>query len=645
MRISRIFRKYSRVLLLVFMSLLLVVFLIGDVISRAKYSHAAQDFEIGEAFGKPVYLSQTHRAEADFELAGQLGLGTPPISDDPQKRNLAMYLLLEEARHAGVRVGRDQIIESFRNTPGASEVLSRIRQRTGYSLNAIYDSLARVRAVVVLANYQLRAAGGASLPELEHAYRERNQEARVLVSVIDCKPLLSHVPEPTEEELQIHFEEAKDRAAEPTEEDLKFGYRIPDRVQVEYLSVDPAQIQDSVHVSRKECENYYRENQHKYVRTLEDTSPFAIDEDRPQQVPMDYEEVEDRVREDCRKAKAIREAQALVNDIQQEALRPWVNAPLGQDGVRQPPDDALVPFTELQRKFSSEYPVIYKKTELVTEAELRREPGLGRAMVFVDRRPVRAPTLAFRIQGLTTFDADDPTPVLRLNEPSPVLLETRRTDRAADPEPYQAYVFRVIRVEPSGPPASLDDVRERVVSDVKRSKAFEWAAEKAHALAEHARQVGLKQAVAEAEDLKALLSDAEESSTTQPATAPTTDRYLRMLEPFEPEQFFRKPRRPIDGVGLAPNLHERVFALADEGGSDAAEPHRVVAVPLARAFRWVVAELLEVKPIYRGDFEMKREELEQETIRTQLQMFYEKWFSSENILSRTGYIPANEPEP
>jgi hypothetical protein len=649
MRISRIFRKYSRVLLLVFMSLLLVVFLIGDVIGRARYSGTAEDYEVGQAFGEPVHQSQIRRAELDFDVAGRI-IRAPRInSTDPQERGLAKYLLMEEARRAGIHVGRNEIIAGLRDAPGASAVLSGIRRETGRSLNSIYDAAARVQATMVLVSYQLGAAAGVSLPELERAYRDANQEARVLISVIDSKPLAEQVPEPTEEELQAHFEEAKDRKTEHTEEALVFGYRIPDRVQIEYLTVDPAQIEESVYVSRKETENYYQDNQHKYTKPVEDTSSFGFEDAQPRQVPMTYEEAEEQVREDCRRAKAIREAQALVNAIHEEALRPWISTALAEDGTHQaPPQEALVPFTELQATSSSKYPVIYKKTELVTQNEVRLEPGFGRASVVIDRVPVRTATLAFRVEGLAAASKDDPTPILRLNEPSPVVIESRRTDPVADLEPYQAYLFRVVRVEPTGPPASLDNVREELVKDVEQRKAFEFAGEKARALAERARQVGLKQAVAEAEDLKAMLSSTEEASpTADPAAVPRADRYVRMLEPVEPEVFLRRPspRYLVPNVAFAPNLHEKAFALAEESGTDAADTHRVVAVPLARNLRWAVVELLEVKPIYRGDFEMKRQELEQQTIEDSFGTCYERWFTPEYIFARAGYVPAARTEP
>lgn len=670
MRISRIFRKYSRILLLVFMSLLLVVFLLGDVIGRARYNQRARDLEIGQAFGEPVYASQTRSAQDDFALARQLRVATPDLwieARSPQERDLVMFLLLEEARRTGVRIGRDEIIAALRQDPQAASVLSSIRDATGRSLNSIYASVARVSAVMWLAGRQLAAATPVSLPQLEQAYRDQSQEAHVLVSIIDPEALLGHVARPTEEELQTHFDEAKDRETAHSEEELVFGYRLPNRIQLEYLTVDPVEMRELVRVREKEVLRYYRDNQHKYTKTVEDDSPFTLEQQQPQTVPMEYEEAKKQVKEDYRAAKAIEEAQRLVNDIEHEARLPWNIAALGENEERRrPPDDQIVSFTELQKRFSDRGPVIYRKTELVTQRELYDEPGFGQAgQTAADQRRILAPALAFRVEGLANPNSNDRAPTLRLNEPGPVVVETRKT--GADPRavPYQSYLFRVTRVEPAGPPASLDDVRAEALDNVKQIKAFELAGQHARALAEQARQVGLKQAVAKAADLRVLLGETEPPPATQPATEPASQpaesgRYVNMLGPFEPERFMRRPSR-LTYAGTeqleARSLHEKVFALAEAGTEQASEEHRVVLVPVANNRRgvaaetlefqpvWVVAELLDITPIYRGEFEMVREQLEQRVAWARRQTFITAWFKADNIIRRTGFVPAAALQP
>ncbi len=403
MRISRIFRKYSRVLLLVFMSLLLVVFLMGDVIGRASRNSSAGDFEIGEAFGQPIYSSQTQRARRDFDITGLLGMRSPPVlSEDPQERDLGMYLAIEEARRAGVVVGRESISDALSRSPQSALLLDRIRKRYNCSLNSIYDSAARVVAISVLAQYQAGALATASLPEVEQAYRDQNQEARVLISVIDARAFLAGMPEPTEAELLAHFEECKDRDRAHTDDERVCGYRIDDRIQVEYLTVDPDAIREDVRVSAREAERYYEENRQKYMKEVDTVSPFALDDSGgPQKIEMTYDEVKDQVREDCRAAKAIEVAQRLLNLIHDEARLPWVTAPRDEDNVKQaPPADKLVSFEDLREKFSGEYPVIYRKTELATARAFGRVRGLAQASTVIERRPVATRTLAFRVEGL-----------------------------------------------------------------------------------------------------------------------------------------------------------------------------------------------------------------------------------------------------
>jgi hypothetical protein len=146
--------------------------------------------------------------------------------------------------------------------------------------------------------------------------------------------------------------------------------------------------------------------------------------------------------------------------------------------------------------------------------------------------------------------------------------------------------------------------------------------------------------VAEAEELKTLLRGGA-AATTQPTTrSAMAERYVQALEPTEPERFLRQPSL-IRNLGFSRSPHDKVFALVDEAGpAESAEKHRVVVVPLARSLKWAVIELLEVKPIYRGEFELQRNALQQQNARVVSQSFLISWFDPDNIIRRTGYVPA-----
>jgi hypothetical protein len=422
-------------------------------------------------------------------------------------------------------------------------------------------------------------------------------------------------------------------------------------VQVEYLTVDPGQIQAKVSVRGREARRYYEQNKQKYIERVPRPTTQSAQPVRQQydEVQRTFEEVEKQVREDCRAEKAIQEAQRLVNRMRDEARRPWEAAPRGEDGFRTaPPQEALVSFEALRDKHSDTYEVIYGKTELLDIEELQNVPGLGLASFQIGADPrdrLSTAGLAFRVKGLVTADPEDAVSALNVLEPSRLLFESRRDRETGEQLPYQAYFFRVIRVKPSGPPDSIDTVRDQLVQDLKLLKAFEVAGEHAQQLASSARVAGLAAAVESAGELRQLLTAAEEWASTQPAAVRGTRfGYTRYLGPLTPRgAFTRVPSYVHEYVGLAPILHEQVFALAESLPSTG-PVHRVAVVPVTEDQKWVVAELEEIKPVYAGDFEKRRMDLARTAEYQERLQLMQAWYDAKNILRRTGFVWAQPPE-
>ena len=629
MKLMKYFRKYSRVLVLVVMSLLLVVFLIGDVISRAAQSRAERDMQIAQVFGEPFYQSELRRVAMDLDLVRRLGINGPPVAtDDQNEYTLAAALLIREAERLGVRISRQQVIELLRSQPGAAQRIEQVRKSYNISLNDLYATVARVLAPIELFRYQLEIGARESLPRLEKAYRDRFQTADVRLSAIEDEAFFDQVPEPTEQELQKLFEEGRDRDPATTDDKFVFGYRIPDRVAIEYVTVDPQSLLDQIVVTTREARKYYERNKERYRRPVQGPTLNLDQQNPPTEIPP-FEQIDKQVRDDVRRQKAIEQAQRIINRIRDELRRPWIGLPRDQH----PPADAIPPLEQVAARYADGAQVIHRTTDLLTADALRRLPGIGRAAVVEGGRRWSIVELAFRVEGLFEPPEDDTGPYLRLNEPGPVVYEYRGVDAQRRPLPYQAYLFRVIKVAPAGPPASLDEVRDQVVRDAKTLKAHELAGQWARRLAERARKVGLGQALAEADDLRAVLTG---GSTTQPATQPSNpqaQRWLNLLGPITPPRFTRAPGF-IPQIGFAPKVHEALFELADQP----ADGHRVAAVSLATQTRWVVGELLKVHPIYRGDFEAKRPQLEAQLQFALQREFLTRWFDPDEIRRRTGYV-------
>jgi hypothetical protein len=652
MRLRKFIRDNSRTLLMIFMSLLLVAFLIPNAIQGRSQAEREYRRKLGRAFGRDITTQDLDQANSDIKIVSYAGL-EQGLS---QSVALPYYLMSQEAQRAGVRVGRDEVkaflVERSQRDPvwqQPDETLKRIQQLTRRSYDQIYDAIGRWLAINRLGQFQASGLVD-TLPRQELAYRNSTQEAGAQVVLIDDKAFVAQVPDPTEEELQSFFDECKGRKTAHTEKELVFGYLLPDRVQIQYLTVDPQQIKSQLTIPASQVRRFFEENAGRYLKPDPLASQPAGGGQVPQ-VPMTFEEARDRVRADYREARALELSQNLVNEMYHEARRPWTTSGRDAEGFAQTPPGDPVSFPDLREKFSTTYQVTYAQSGLVDADELRQLPDIGQAGEKLGTRQImRVPELAFRVKGILEKDPADGKPVLNVNEP--VVVLTYSVDpRTRDFAPRQAYLLRVSEVSPSAPPTEIGNLREKVVGDWKLLRAHELARQQAETLTANARRVGLPKAVEEATELKQILTEADQA-TTQPAepNLPESKRYVQDLGPFTPQNRLTRSstflQSPTNAINNIPDIPPAIFDLADTP-VDEAQPHRVGDFPIANQFRWLVAELLEVKPLYEGSFD-KQLALQVQNGRLRYQVneaFARLWASADNVEERTGFVPEATGQP
>lgn len=637
MNINKLFRRYSRVLLMVFMSLLLVAFLIPQQIRGCGERRLAATTKQGQAFGRAISNMDLGRVRDEIRIMSS-------IHEDlsmPESFALAYYLLKEEARHMGIRVGRDEVKTWLRQQSVTDATLSRVQTAMRRSYGEIYGIIAEQLAVQKVLGMQ-RDAAFDSLPRQELFYRNSTQAAVAELSVLDNQAFVHLIPDPTEEELQAFFEECKARNTAHTEEKLEFGYLLPDRVQIEYLTVDPEKVKPKIRPKAAQKKRMFADHPERYTKP----DPVAR---QPAQgevptVPMTYEEAEPLLREDVRTMLAIERAQSLVNQMSDEAQRPWSTFPRDDQGFAQPPTETeLASFTDLRDKYTASHQVEvdYHQTELLDQSQLAVVAGIGRAAVGAGRARMTTAALAFRVEGILE-DTKDGGPALNVMEPAPVVLTQQYDVRGRQQRSYQAYLFRVVQVAPSAPPDSLEPIRDRLVEDRKLVQAHELAGTYAEALAARAREVGLLAAVEQAAELKEVLGAAEQAAT-QPADAlqPAAAKYVRSIQPAKPLRLTRDTAYDMRIGGInARSLSKAFFGLVDEPAADTAPAQRIVCVPLANQSMWAVGELLEVEPIYAGAFERQLVMASDRGLARLLPGLYALWRAPENLRQRTGFEPA-----
>lgn len=630
---TKFFRRHSRIFLLLFMAVLMVVFVIGQAVGRSGRGGQMADAEIGTAHGEPVRQSDLRTASADFEIASMMGMlprGLGPLHYLADQNDLALtvHLLSREAHDLGISVSQAQIMQLLKQNGIQDAQFDAVRERYKISRDGLLASLSRTMAIGVLFRTQLEAALAVPLPQLELAYRDRAQRASVKVSVIDAEAFLDQVDPPTEEQLQAQFEAGKDRETKHTPEATEYGYRLPDRIKLEYLTVDPTQIEDLVMIREVDAKRFYEVNKSKYKKQV--AGPAGVDTANTPTVQETYEEARDQVREAVRSLEAIKEAQRLINSIQAEARREWTAA--SKKGA-----EPAESFEALASRFSTQYQVKWQTTGWIERSDFMTVPVLGTASFSDEGKRVQASTMAFDVEGLATDETDETAKTLKVNEPSPVFV-TYRINATGHSQPYQAVVFRVTGVKPAAPPDSLDEVRDKVTEDVMMQEAFDKAGNEAKALADTARTEGLDQAVEQDEQLRKVMATADASkdenkTDTQPARQASRTGYLAKLLPFAPPSFGRSPI-PIHGIH-SQLLTDKIF---DPQTAKSADGHHVVVVPAADKHAWIVAELLDVKPMYAGEFDKVRGTIEQRTQQMNASTFQYEWCNPDNVKKRADYV-------
>jgi hypothetical protein len=355
---------------------------------------------------------------------------------------------------------------------------------------------------------------------------------------------------------------------------------------------------------------------------------------------MTFEEARDQVREDYREARAIEIAQSLVNDMYSEAHRPWSASPRDPNGFSESPAGEPISFEALKQRFSTTHEVTYGQTGLMDTEQLKNIPGLGSAGLRMGQQMVLLPELALRVKGILEKDPGDSKPVLNVLEPAVVLTYVRDPKTRAQ-SPHQAYLFRVMDARPSAPPEALGIKREEVIGDWKLLQAHELAHQRAEALANRARVVGLASAVEEDTALKQIMTDADQATSRPVATLPPSPtQYAKDLQPFTPQRLTRSTTFLEQPVGFVTDIPRAIFDLADAPVDEAA-PHRVACLPQAKEFHWLVTELVEIKPLYAGAFEkqlaatVQNERRREQEVRT----FARMWGSADNVTQRTDFTP------
>ncbi len=464
----KIFRKNKRIAQVVLVAgsvLLLVSWLVADGSAQL-----LQDVLTGTTTyartsdGTTVSVAQAdlmRREARAASLVGSQALAVLGATDDPSH----WYLLSREAEEAGLVGGpgdgraRLADLAAANNVPEA-QLLGGLMRESRLSSNEVLETLAKVNGIERMLGLVLNSGARLSDPRMRQASARLQLGVTGDVVVLDSATAsLPGIPDPTDEALQAQLDAYGSEPVDPS--GRTFGYRMPDRMKIQWMRIPSASIAAAVEksdaVSNVELRKYWIENR----------ADFEAAEALSAQAPT-FESMRDLVRARV-VAKMIEQRRAEIAKFLTDEMAMALRGVTQRNGYYELPEDAasrpgltIASLSELvQKRFGIAAPETGSITDRWIEPrEIDAVPGLGTATT--DRfgaTPVTASQLAASVKEF----GGKPTLVAQRGVPSPVL----KTDSG------DLFVFTVTEADAARAPANVAEVRDALVRDVRRIAAFE----------------------------------------------------------------------------------------------------------------------------------------------------------------------------
>ncbi len=653
----RYFDKHGKKTLAFFGAFLMVAFLLPT--SGLHCSHGLGTH--GAVAGKPVNAIDVESAHYRLESLQSLQVVNPQTGQHEPAWNrifgfggmpgmagqlyqqinantLTWFLLVSEAQQSGAAASEPEVDSFFTSQANPQVITQRnpnlvLRPLTNEKMREDYRQSVRLGLAVRDQFFRSLGRVKISRPMIEQSLAEQAQQVKARLAIFDADEYLAQIGEPTEDELKLQFEAFSSTPAgtiDPNKNPFGFGYRVPDRIKVQYFVIPASEVEAAVVKSKddfaweEDARVYFDKNWSQFLPPEPDpsTQPAST---QPATAPVKpaFESVSDKVYEALRRPLIDAKRRTIANLITERlnddytkaaekntppATQKIADSTVAGDVKIGSYEYLLKVRDEVQRRQHVTVAVV-NEGSLLSEIELRGKPGIGLA-IATDGPPAERGTFAaqYLFKNVKQFvnSADGMPGRLDLLQPSRSF-----SDQAA------TYIVRVVEADPSHAPALMNDVRDQLIKDVKRKNAFAKAVEAAEAALAKAKESGL-------------------ASLSQ--VVYTTDWFG--------QGNLRIPGAPLTDA-YADALTEPIFDLQRGLKSESELPRREIVK--AQRFNKVAAvELFALKTFINTDFEqmafaqteamLRGEELRSSNV-------LDNWFNADNVAHRVGYTRADGETP
>jgi len=484
-------RKYQAWILAVGGSLLMIAFLLPQAIQKWASPSLNRTVIQLTIDGRTSKVRYREWQQAGNEMAiletmfntRDLGLLLNFPALDPEEkgskglRGIEHWLLLKKQAHlAGLIGGVSDAEEQLRQQATIVAANQRLAVEDAYDfliqalgreagrLNLTVDEGKRAFATLAGISRLIDGYAGSALASearARHVLKAFEERVDFAFIFIDAEKHIADLPEPDEAILQEHYEKYRDE--EPGTGEQGFGYRLEDRVKVEYLTIKFQSVYDQVEGSGLEARKWYQRNAPKVAQDPSNPAPFdevandAIAAYRRAKAEEIITEISRYI-----KSELIKQVQPLPRDGQYRALpEDWAQRRVSFETLRE----------EIQARFNATVEYRADTQEWTALSGLGLLEGIGSAsrLEGAGNMSLRQLVAAHRELG------QEGPPGLQAGLADPDLLRRTEFNRGrvgSSSYPGDAYLYRVLEVDAARPAVELSEVREAVVKDVKRLQAF-----------------------------------------------------------------------------------------------------------------------------------------------------------------------------
>ncbi|MFQ5512771.1 MAG: hypothetical protein ACE5EO_13110 [Candidatus Krumholzibacteriia bacterium] len=632
----KFFRKHNKKLLAVFMTLLMIVFLGGSALDTLL--RPSTNVVVATTIESPITYADQQVANETTSILTTLGYPWQyPGGYASEPLELMDWILLSrEARRLGLSGGISRIQATLEDSTLIEEQARRLRKKP----ERILAALAQFAAVQELTS-MIGASVTPSEAEVAAAARKTMEKVQINAVVLPAKVFVDQDAEFTEEALSAQFEKYRDR--EPGE-GLAFGYYVPPAIKVQYIKIDQASLVEQVRVANLEykAKTYYKEQRERnpaFRRPPEEMAPDP-EEDETFVGPvyekppyLTWEEARDKAVENVRSQQAAEAASRLADWLVQYTSEAWLDMTRGEDGYKAAPpgvaDEACYARLLENVPATIAYPdaVSVTTTDFFSQEEAGEVPDIGGSYFFAPRGGSWKPfeQLAFNTQAIVPK-----VPEGKNVNPSDYLAMYQTCRYPVRDAAGNLYVFRVIAARAGHVPESLDEVRERVVADLRVLQGFERAKARAESLRSCEASLTLEEAYRSDEDLAAAVDAAGVigSGFVEPPPFPRTSRINATGAVADDMTVVG------GGLGrLSAAVVEELFAMErGDGGTE------IVELPDRAAL--LVVEWVHTQRTKPDEFDDGRAALLEEIRRARSRTAIGDWLKPENIRARNAFALA-----